>query len=84
MNFLSSKAGSPTSFCHKQRGAGKIKNYNYMVGRGETYVISDFSFLEGFLLLATKLANCSPTGIGFNQKKHLATKLQSLWGGFPG
>lgn len=35
MNFLSSKAGSPTSFCHKQRGAGKIKNYNYMVGRGE-------------------------------------------------
>ena len=34
-----------------------------MVGRGETYVISDFSFLEGFLLLATKLAKCSPTGI---------------------
>lgn len=32
-------------------------------------MISDFSFLEEFLLLATKLANCSPTGIGFNQKK---------------
>lgn len=34
MNLLSSKAGSPTSFCHKHKGARKIKNYNYIVGMG--------------------------------------------------
>lgn len=52
-----------------------------MVGRGETYVISD-SFLEGFLLLATKLAKCSPTGIG-NQKKHFGNKATEPLGRLP-